>query len=421
MSKTGTNKLSPGLILSQDVKDQQGRLLAPAGQQITRKLIRVFKIWGIGDIQTQHPADQGEEAVQDSFVPEDIRQEAEQVTKHRFQYNDLNEPIVEELFRISSQRKAQELWKDPESRTLNSQPGFQADPEPNTTRSAGKKINPDQLIKKTLDLGTIPDIYYKTIAAINNPEASLDDIAGIVSKDITLSAKVLQLVNSSFYSLRQKVDTLTWALALIGTNQLMTIVSGVSAVSLFKNIPSQCLNMISFWEHSIACGTAARLLSSYFPKRMDAERFFVAGLIHDIGRLILVQNLPQEYLELFEQVKKEEIFLFTAETDRFGVDHAQIGARLANNWNLPESLGKMIGKHHFPGQNSSLPETSIINLADIIVNALEIGNSGEYFVPTLEPTVSQALKLDKEILQPVINEIEHQLEDIFEIIYGTPA
>jgi HD-like signal output (HDOD) protein len=123
-----------------------------------------------------------------------------------------------------------------------------------------KKINVDYLIEKTLRLETIPDIYYKIIAAINDPETSLDDIAQIVSKDITLSAKVLQLVNSSFYSLRQKVDTLTWALALIGTNQLINIVSGVSAVSFFKNIPSQLMDMASFWEHSIACGTTARLL-----------------------------------------------------------------------------------------------------------------------------------------------------------------
>ena len=268
-------------------------------------------------------------------------------------------------------------------------------------------------------MGSIPDIYYKTIAAINNPEASLDDIAGIVSKDITLSAKVLQLVNSSFYSLRQKVDTLTWALALIGTNQLMTIVSGVSAVSLFKNIPSQLLNMVSFWEHSIACGTAARILSGYFPERLDTERFFVAGLLHDIGRLMLVQNLSKEYLLILEQVKKEELFLFAAEAERFGVDHAEIGARLAVHWNLPESLVSMMNHHHFPEQGRAFREAAIVNLADILVNALEIGNSGETFVPVIEPGVCQELNLEKAILQPVINEIENRLEETFAIIYGT--
>ncbi|MCF8037871.1 MAG: HDOD domain-containing protein [Desulfohalobiaceae bacterium] len=418
MAHISTSKIVPGMIISRDVKDQQGRLLAPSGQEITTKLIRIFKIWGIGEIQINNVAEPGKEAGDDFSPPGDILKKSEELTRYRFQYNDLNDPFVFELFRISSLRKAHQLWKKPESNPLDSYREFEQAPLQVRTRS--KRINPEHLIQKTLHLGTIPDIYYKTIAAINNPEASLNDIAGIVSKDVTLSAKVLQLVNSSFYSLKQKVDTLTWALALVGTNQLMTIVSGVSAVSLFKNIPSQLLNMVSFWEHSIACGTAARLLSSYYPRQMDAERFFVAGLLHDIGRLILIQNLPKEYLGLFQQVRKEEIFLFTAETNTFGLDHSQIGAHLANQWNLPESLGKMIKHHHFPGLDGSLAETSIVNLADVIVNALEIGNSGEYFVPIIEPHVRQGLKLDKEILQPLINEVDNQLEDIFEIIYGIP-
>ncbi|MCF8105005.1 MAG: HDOD domain-containing protein [Desulfohalobiaceae bacterium] len=420
MAKISTSKLNPGMIISQDVKDQQGRLLATSGQEITSKLIRIFKIWGIGETRIKNVSEQEQEAGQDSFISRDILEKAEEITRYRFQYNDLNDPFVFEIFRISCLKKAHRLWEKPETNSFDSY----LEPDrvllQNKAKAKPKTINPDRLIAKTLHLGTIPDIYYKTIAAINNPEASLDDIAGIVSKDVTLTAKVLQLVNSSFYSLKQRVDTLTWALALIGTNQLMTIVSGVSAVSLFKNIPSELLNVVSFWEHSIACGTAARLLSSYQSGQIDAERFFVAGLLHDIGRLILIQNLPRQYLGLLQQVRKEEIFLFTAETNTFGLDHSQIGAHLAGHWNLPESLGKMIKHHHFPGLDSSLQETSIINLADVIVNALEIGNSGEYFVPIIEPHIFEELKLDKEILQPLINEIENQLEDIFEIIYGTP-
>jgi putative nucleotidyltransferase with HDIG domain len=211
---------------------------------------------------------------------------------------------------------------------------------------------------------------------------------------------------------------LTWALALIGTNQLMTIVSGVSAVSLFKNIPSRLINMASFWEHSIACGTAARLLSGYFPQAMEAERFFVAGLLHDIGRLILVQNLPEQYFQIFRHVRREELFLFTAEEEVFGADHSHIGAALARHWNLPERLAAMIGYHHFPAKQASFVEAAIINLADIIVNALEIGNSGEFFVPVIEPEVCQRLNLDKDILQSIASETDLQLADIFEIIYG---
>ncbi|HMA66373.1 MAG TPA: HDOD domain-containing protein [Desulfosalsimonadaceae bacterium] len=420
MHTVGIHQLSPGMVLRQDVKDPGGRLLAPAGQEVTEKLIRVFKIWGVaGDLRIQGREADSRPAEEAPEIPPGIRSKAEEFVKYRFQFNDLNDPFVAQLFDIAVGRKAEYLLNHPEEEPLDHfQP--EAPPVKRNVPITRKKVNVDYLIQKTLHMGAMPDVYYKTIAAINNPETSLDDIAGIVSKDTTLSAKVLQLVNSSFYSLKQKVDTLTWALALIGTNQLMTIVSGVSAVSLFKNIPSQLLSMVSFWEHSIACGTAAQLLSSYYPERMDAERFFVAGLLHDIGRMILVQNLAGRYYEIFQQARREEVFLFTAEKESFGADHAEIGAELAQQWNLPANLVSMIRRHHFPDQDSAFFESAIINLADIIVNALEIGSSGEFFVPVIEPNVCQDINLDREMLQSVVNEIDNQLGDIFEIIYGIP-
>lgn len=423
MEKITPHNLAEGMILAMDVKDQNGRLLAPSGQEVTEKLIRIFKIWGVGELRVRSPEGGDTAPESEPFVPDEIRSKAEEFVSYRFQYNDFNDPFVYELFRISADRRARRMLSRPEDTGPEEMAAFHGESKKaSDSRPSGgrrKKIDIENLILKTLRLGTLPDIYYKTIAAINNPEASLDDIARIVSNDTTLSAKVLQLVNSSFYSLRQKVDTLTWALALIGTNQLMTIVSGVSAVSLFRNIPSRLINMASFWEHSIACGTAARLLASYYPQKTEAERFFVAGLLHDIGRLILVQNLPDQYHDIFQRVRQEEMFLFTAEEEKFGSDHSYVGAQLAVHWNLPERLINMIRYHHFPSQESSFAEPAIVNLADILVNALEIGNSGEFFVPVIEPDVCRKLNLDREMLQWVVNEIDMQLTDIFEIIYGT--
>jgi putative nucleotidyltransferase with HDIG domain len=418
MNLISTNNLIPGMILAQDVKDQYGHLLASSSQATTSKLIRIFKIWGIGEVWVDESGSHGSIIKVQNHLPEDILQKAEEIVRYRFQYNDLKIPFVDKLFQICCLRKAHQLFNNSE----NQQSKNFFTPEYNLMQkhsgSGRKKINVDHLIEKTLRLETIPDIYYKIIAAINDPEASFDDIAQIVSKDITLSAKVLQLVNSSFYSLRQKVDTLTWALALIGTNQLINIVSGVSAVSFFKNIPSQLMNMASFWEHSIACGTTARLLGGYFNRRVDAERFFVAGLLHDIGRLILLQNIPSACLELFQRARKDNIFLFIVEAQKFGMDHSHIGAKMAFHWNLPETLVDMIKGHHFPEKVKYSFEASIINLADIIVNALEIGNSGEFFVPIIESRIFEELDLHADILNPVINQIDNQIEDIIKIIYG---
>ena len=410
--------LTPDMTLSQDVRDQDGRLLASRGQSATPKLIRIFKIWGIGEVWVNESNSQLPPNEMQNLPPEDILNKAEEIVRYRFQHNDLNDPFIEKLFRVSCLKKAQKLVKNSKSKKHTDYFAYENEVIQKPRKVRSKKINIDHLIEKTLRLETIPDIYYKIISAINDPEISLNGIAQIVSKDITLSAKVLQLVNSSFYSLRQKVDTLTWALALIGTNQLINIASGVSAVSLFKNIPSQLMDMASFWEHSIACGTTARLLAGYFKKTVEVERFFVAGLLHDIGRLILLRNLPDSCIELFKQAREEKIFLFIAETKTLGTDHSHIGAQMALHWNLPESLVDMIKGHHYPGKVKASFESSIINLADIIVNALEIGNSGEFFVPVIDPNVCKELDLHRDILQPVINQLENQLEDIFQIIYG---
>ena len=412
------SKLTPDMTLAQDVRDQYGRTLASSGLTATPKLIRIFKIWGIGEVWINSSDSQLSSIDSQNHVPADIMQKAEDIVRYRFQYNDLNDPFVYKLFQISCLKKALNLQKDPDNFKYKNYFITENNIIQAPSESLKKKINIDHLIEKTLRLETIPDIYYKIIAAINNPDTSLDTIAQIVSKDVTLSAKVLQLVNSSFYSLRQKVDTLTWALALIGTNQLINIVSGVSAVSLFKNIPSQLMNMASFWEHSIACGTTARLLAGYFKRSAEAERFFVAGLLHDIGRLILLRNLPDSCIELFQQAGREKIFLFVAESKTFGADHSHIGAKMALKWNLPETLVDMIKGHHSPGKVKAFFEASVINLADIIVNALEIGNSGEFFVPVIDTNICKELDLNQDILQPVINQLENQLEDIFQIIYG---
>ncbi len=237
MNLINISNLGSGMTLAQDIKDQHGRLLASCGQEITPKLIRIFKIWGIGKIRINESGGKESNIELPYNLPENILQKATDIVRHRFQYNDINDTFVYELFRISCLRKARNLFEVSEKNRLNDHFIPEIVPAQKVPNAGKQKMNVDHLIEKTLRLETIPDIYYKIIAAINNPEASLHDIAQIVNKDITLSAKVLQLVNSSFYSLRQKVDTLTWALALIGTNQLMNIVSGVSAVSLFKNIP----------------------------------------------------------------------------------------------------------------------------------------------------------------------------------------
>lgn len=421
MQRVSLNNVVPGMVLEDNVHDHSGRCLLQAGQAIEQKHIRIFKIWGVTEIWITDDADEdhSNKTLQQE-IPQEFYDQAEAYILKKFQSNSLEDPFLKELFRLCVNRKAKELI-NPEPAALTE------DRQPKQSQSKGlhrlkkkqsHKITIDKLVNDRLKLGTLPDIYYRIIEAIHDPNRSIADISDIVSKDPTLSAKVLQLVNSSFYSLLKQVDTLTRALALIGTNQLVTIVTGVSVVSIFDNISSRVLNMKMFWQHSVACGIVARLLASYLPGTVNSERYFVAGLLHDLGRLIMVQTLPEEYMDIFHQANSGNESLIQLEHSRFGFDHAELGAFLAEKWNLPLSLEKMIRYHHNPNTLEQNLDPMIIYLSNLIVTGLDIGSSGEFYVPTFQRKIWEQLQLNESVLEPLIVQLDHQLKDTTKLIYG---
>lgn len=418
MHLVSLNNLVPGMVLENSVHDQYGRFLLKAGQSLEKKHIRIFKIWGVTEVWIK---DEDEDHIQEiqPEIPKEIYDQAESYLKEKFRLNNLDDPFVQELFRVSLIHKAQELQTPkPEDNSAQNQ-STEADKKGfKRYRKKTKEITVNNLVNDRLRLGTLPDIYYRVIEAIHDPNRSIADISDIVGKDPALSAKVLQLVNSSFYSLLQEVDTLTRSLALIGTNQLMTIVTGVSVVSIFKNISSRLLNMRLFWEHSVACGIVARLLANYLPGVVNSERYFVAGLLHDLGRLIMVQSIPEEYSVIFDQSDKQNQNLSQVEEHKFGFDHAQVGAFLAEKWNLPLSLEKMIRYHHQPAEQSQNLDPMIVYMANLIVTGLDIGSSGEFYVPVLQTGIWEQLQLSQSILEPLVVQLDHQLKDTMNLIYG---
>ena len=145
----------------------------------------------------------------------------------------------------------------------------------------------------------------------------------------------------------------------------------------FKGIPDKVLNMNSFWKHNIACGLAAKTIASHREEH-DTERYFVAGMLHDIGRLIIALATPFNILSVFKKCKSESIPLHEAEKGIMGFTHADVGKHLLKSWGLPVFHQEIIGNHHFPDKNPTFAkEASLIHVADHIVNNLELGDSGE--------------------------------------------
>ena len=212
---------------------------------------------------------------------------------------------------------------------------------------------------------------------MDDPEGSFDEISDIIATDPGLSVRLLRIVNSAYFGFPSQIETVSHAIGVVGLEQLNNLVISTVIMERFKGIPDSVINMESFWKHSIACGLAAKIISSHSGE-INTEKFFVAGILHDIGRLIIALTAPFNILSVFMRCKSEKISLHESEKDILGFTHAGIGKHLLKTWGLPVFLQEVVGNHHQPGKNFSFSkESSIVHLADHIVNTLALGDSGE--------------------------------------------
>lgn len=273
-----------------------------------------------------------------------------------------------------------------------------------------------KLIRDVDQLASLPSIYERLNEVVNHPRSSAHDIGKVVSEDPGLTARLLRLVNSAFYGFPSKIETVSRAITIIGTNQLRDLSLATSVVGMFKNLPQDLVDMSSFWRHSLACGVTARVLATQ-RRELNVERYFVAGLLHDIGSLIIYLKAGDKATEVLNKCRSQNTILYLTEEEILGYNHAQVGAALTEQWNLPPSLQEAIGFHHHPATAEKYPtEASMVHVANIIANALAFGSSGEKFVTPLDTTAWETLNLNPDSLPNVISEVEKQFEDVVKVI-----
>ena len=201
------------------------------------------------------------------------------------------------------------------------------------------------------------------------------------------------------------------AVNVIGTAQVRDLALATSVTSLFRDVPPDLVNAEDFWRHSLGCGVAARVLART-KKVPDVERFFVAGMLHDIGRLVLYLAAPQEAGMMLEHARQHDLLLHESEQDLAGFDHAAIGGLLIERWQMSEALHEAIRFHHEPTRAKEYPlETAVVHLADLLTNALEFGTSGELLVPALSPEAWDTLGLDAGAVPALVEQVVQEYEE----------
>lgn len=207
----------------------------------------------------------------------------------------------------------------------------------------------DQIFGDVEGLVSPPEVCSRAFEVVESPDSSAEDIAAVVACDPNLTARLLGLVNSSYFNLACQVETISRAVSVLGTRELYNLILALSAVSTFSRIPNSLVNMQTFWRHSIHTGLLARALARR-ARVLHPERLFVAGLLHDIGSLVLYHRQPNACRDLLLLADGDEEVLWQAEQESFGFDHADLGGHLAFRWQLPPVLCDAITQHHRPGR-----------------------------------------------------------------------
>jgi putative nucleotidyltransferase with HDIG domain len=215
------------------------------------------------------------------------------------------------------------------------------------------------------NLATLPTIAAEVMSMAESERSSMKEISKLIEKDMTIASKILKIANSPLYGYQRKIDTIQKALVLLGLKEVYNIVVGISVYSTFVNVKqNNSFDREQFWNHSAGVARLARILSERFSIK-GAGTEFLAGLVHDVGKLVLDQYFPKEFSQVLQLMDEKDISFYDAEQELFDINHAEIGALLLEGWNVPEIVVQTVRYHHAPElAKEYIEQSSIINIAN---------------------------------------------------------
>jgi HD-like signal output (HDOD) protein len=232
------------------------------------------------------------------------------------------------------------------------------------------------LVEEIDKLVSLPDIYYRLEELIVDPNSTTDSIANLLRTDPDLCARMLRMANSAFYSFPTRIESIERAVSTIGLRQIRELVLVTAVIKAFDGIPPAKVNMASFWEHSVAVG----IMSSEIGQAAgipSAQSYYIPGLLHDLGRLVMYLQLPGLMNDLLERRDSSGVPLFQLEHEILGYSHADIGGCLLEFWKLPSSIWEPVAMHHNPaGSGEFMLTACAIHIADAWVNTYHYDSSG---------------------------------------------
>ncbi len=261
-------------------------------------------------------------------------------------------------------------------------------------------------LRQLQSLPTLPPVVSRLTKLIGDENTTALQIAEVIEKDQVLTSKVLKMVNSAFYGFPKRISTVSSAIVLLGFNVIRTL---VLTASIFEMMQSEDLGL---WEHSLGVAAASGILAQHLELK-NQEEVATAGLLHDLGKVVIRAEFPHFYKQILRLVEQEKLSFLEAEKQILGMYHGEIGEFLVRRWNLPERLVEPIAFHHeVEKARKYKKETAIIHLADIIIRALGYGNGGDPWVPGLQDKAWRWLGLDRKDLEELLPLLDERLLEL---------
>ncbi len=272
-----------------------------------------------------------------------------------------------------------------------------------------------RIIQEMGQLPTMPTIAAKVMQLVNDPASSAEDIARFITKDLALTSKVLRLANSAFYGIPRTISSVNSAIVILGFNTVRSLVLSASVVKIFPGrADNNGFDRKAFWKHSFMVGMTSRMLAQMYRKKkmVDVEIAFSAGLLHDVGKLILEQFAGDDYLPVIAEARKQGLPLYQLEKTMLGLTHADISAMLIEKWQMPNELREPILYHHFPTDaGEHLDVALLIHIANYLCHKKGLGSMDEEPFGPLHTDAEQLLTALGPSLEEIEADMDKQLEE----------